>query len=76
MFTATVSVTLKDSIQDPQGTTGLHALSALGFTDAVASHTPHEDGGVELSAKTNAAGSIMVIVSRRAQPLAPVICTV
>lgn len=30
-FTATVDVTLKKSIQDPQGQTTLHALEALGF---------------------------------------------
>jgi len=33
-FTATVDVTLKKSILDPQGQTILHALEALGFQDA------------------------------------------
>lgn len=33
-YTATVNIALKDSILDPQGLTGLHALSALGFQNA------------------------------------------
>ena len=33
-FTATVAVTLKDSVLDPQGHTTLQALNALGFQDA------------------------------------------
>jgi len=33
MYKVIVNVTLKDSILDPQGTTGLHALNALGFQD-------------------------------------------
>ncbi len=33
-FTATVNVTLKKSILDPQGQTILQALEALGFRDA------------------------------------------
>lgn len=34
MFTATINVTLKKSILDPQGSTVLHALSSLGFKEA------------------------------------------
>jgi len=33
-YKVTINVTLKDSILDPQGKTGLHALGALGFQDA------------------------------------------
>lgn len=34
MFTATINVTLKKSILDPQGSTALHALTSLGFNEA------------------------------------------
>lgn len=34
MYTATINVTLKKSILDPQGSTVLHALASLGFKEA------------------------------------------
>ncbi len=34
MFKATINVTLKKSVLDPQGQTVLHALSTLGFKEA------------------------------------------
>ena len=34
-YTATVTVTLKNSILDPQGQTGLQALNSLGFQNAL-----------------------------------------
>ena len=34
MFKATVNVSLKKSVLDPQGQTVLHALESLGFTEA------------------------------------------
>lgn len=34
MYKATINVTLKKSVLDPQGKTVLHALSTLGFQDA------------------------------------------
>ncbi len=34
MFKATVNVTLKKSVLDPQGKTVLHALETLGFNEA------------------------------------------
>lgn len=34
MYKATVNVTLKKSVLDPQGQTVLHALQSLGFKDA------------------------------------------
>ena len=34
MYKASINVTLKKSVLDPQGQTVLHALSTLGFTEA------------------------------------------
>ena len=34
MYKASISVTLKKSVLDPQGQTVLHALSTLGFSEA------------------------------------------
>ena len=34
MFKATINVTLKKSVLDPQGQTVLHALGTMGFNDA------------------------------------------
>ncbi len=34
MFKATINVTLKKSVLDPQGQTVLHALGTMGFKDA------------------------------------------
>ena len=34
MYKATINVTLKKSVLDPQGKTVLHALESLGFKDA------------------------------------------